>query len=178
MNAVTIEKLKINPHRTLTGDSKRALVKIIEDEFHTQSTVYDSSAEAQRDKLLDQYRKGCGYTKLRADHDKATAQELTAKSKAKEIENQINLKGLTVEGHRHSACYGEETKPEMRIAIDKINVLFKTVEDMAPRNLRNKVISRLWLADTCGEACVILQQVLGKGIIPTMTDKLLLEHKE
>jgi len=177
MDHMTIEKLKVNTSAKLNADTKKALVKIIEDEFNSQGTVYNAVAERKRDEILDQYKKGVGYNKLKSRYDDIVSQLETLESKKRELRDQINSKGLDVDGTRYSPGYGDKESSEMKEARRKMDQLLKTVEEMAPNNLRNKIISRMWLAETNGEACVILQQVLGNGIIPTLNSNNLLEHK-
>jgi len=177
MDQLTIEKMEINAQKSLNADAKKALVKIIEDEFHSQTTVYNAKAEAEKDRLLEEYRKGIGFDKLKKEYDKAVQAVELAKKKVTEAEHKIEMKGLNTNGERYSGYINEEKEPELKRAQRKINQLFKTVEEMAPNNLKNKIISRLWLADTNGEACVILRQVLGNGIIPTISSKFLLANK-
>jgi len=48
-----------------------------------------------------------------------------------------------------------------------------------PQNLKNKIIARLLIATTTGEAMVILREVLGNGVLPTIKkdEYLALEDK-
>ena len=52
---------------------------------------------------------------------------------------------------------------------DRVKQLLDVVETAGPDNVRNKIVSRLWMSSTMGETMVILNQVLGNGVIPTLT---------
>ena len=49
---------------------------------------------------------------------------------------------------------------EIKRACDKVTKLLEVVNAQGPDNVRNKIVSRLWLANTAGEAMVILREVL------------------
>lgn len=230
MDIVTIEKLTVDSDAKIGEGRKKALIAIMEEEFRTQRTLYNAKAEAMREEVLEQYKKGVGYAALKKAYEmtrdakdkildkqgkladeademrkvkdkrqqeetdafhkkcqdedeklrekikalsKKTDSELFAADKAiRDARRKINLKGLTDCGERYEDHIDRKDIVMLK-ARAKIIELFEAVEDMAPQRIRNKVIARMWLAETNGEACVILQQVLGNGIIPTMTQKLL-----
>ncbi len=174
MNKVTIETLKVNPTKPLTPMIKANLVKIICSEFHTQTTLYNAQAIEQKEKILVQYRKVVGFVKMKADYDKAQVAVDMAHKKRDEIQCAIEKKGLNIHGEAMRGSYN--STPEQKKAVDKINALFATIEAMSPNRMKSKIEARLWLADTQGEACVILEQVLGNGVIPSMTENLLTQQ--
>ena len=172
MNEAKIEDLAINPTAQLTPMVKKNLVTVIESEFDRQATIYDSVADEKKEKILESYKKSVGFSKLKAEYDKYNDEVYKATQKRDEIQTKIRMKGLDIDGTRYRVGYYSNTNSEQREikrACDKIDNLFKTVEANGPLNVKNKIVSRLWLADTAGEAMVILREVLGNGIIPTLT---------
>lgn len=64
-------------------------------------------------------------------------------------------------------------------ARDRLNKLLDAVAMSKPQTYKNKIISRLWMSDNMGEAMVILREVLGNGVIPTLDkNQLALAYKE
>ena len=181
MNTATIADLKVNPNAPLIPMVKKNLVDIIEDEFVRQNTIYNATADEKKEKILEQYKKSIGFIKLKKNHEKAQAHLDVAAKELSLAERKINMKGLTLEGQAYSQCYyGAKTIEQVEVekACKKVEHLLNTVETQGPNNIKSKIISRLWLATTHGEAMVILREVLGNGIIPTIDkDQLALSYK-
>ena len=74
----------------------------------------------------------------------------------------IQATGLTENGDGVSHFYGVPRLPG-EIAADKLNkeIDKATVMLRQPQNCKNKIMARIWMADTMGEACVIMNEVLG-----------------
>ena len=172
MDHATIEDLAIDKTLVLSPMVKQNLVKVIEQEFNSQTTIYNAEAEVKKEEILEQYKKGVGFELMKKAYDKAEAEKETACKRVKEAEDKLHNKGLTPDGSRHQPyhCGILSTKErEAKKSMEKLDRLLKTVNDSGPNAVRNKIISRLWLANTAGEAMVILRQVLGNGIIPSIS---------
>lgn len=174
MDYAKISDLKLNPTAPLSTMVKKNLVNVVNEEFIQQNTVFNASADVEKEQILEQYKKGVGFAALKKEHDKAKQVVETAQKKVNDAEKKLQLKGLTTEGYQYAPCfYGHEDaeKREIKRACAKVEKLLATVEAKGPNTIRNKIVSRLWLADTAGEAMVILREVLGNGIIPSLTVK-------
>jgi len=171
--------LEIRPDAKITPMIIKNLVSVITDEFNRQRTIYNATAEKKKEEIMVQYRKGVGFDKLKKEYDKAELAKKKAVEEMNNIEKTLKMKGLNVNGDKNNGYYGgynttEELEYEK--AEKKLNKLLRAVEDSGPDNIKNKIISRLWICTTVGEAMVILRQVLGNGIIPSLTVKQLTQE--
>jgi len=178
MNEARIADLAVNPKALLTPMVKQNLVKVINEEFERQRTIYDGLAEERKDQVLSEYRKSVGYDKLKKAYDKAKEAEQKATEVRQKTENELHKRALNVDGSEYHPYYYDAQRlnaeqREIKKSSDKIRTMLKTVEADGPLKIKGKVISRLWLSDTAGEAMVILREVLGNGIIPTLDVKQL-----
>jgi len=180
MNEASIQDLAVNPNTKITPMVIKSLVDIINQEFGRQQTLYDTEAEFKREEILKQYQTACGYEALKKSHDKAKEQVEKAQKVVTETEKKLHLKGLDPDGTRHNVHnrhysyneyveYDNYDQRQLKLAEKKIDKLLETVQQTGPENVRCKIVSRLWLSSTTGEAMVILREVLGNGIIPTLT---------
>ena len=169
MNIAKIEDLKVNLTKKLNNETKKNLVKIIEEEFVGQSTQYNHQLEQHKEKIMDKYRKQVKFVKLVENLNKANF----AIKQAKEAIENI---GLQENGQIIYNTYNNERAITAR---DRLNKLLDAVAMSKPQTYKNKIISRLWMSDNMGEAMVILREVLGNGVIPTLDkNQLALAYKE
>jgi len=180
MNNATIQDLAVDPNIKLTPMVIKNLVDVVNQEFNRRQTLYDTESDMKVEEILNQYKKAVGFEAMKKEWDKAKAIVEKAEKQVKEVEKKLAFRGLDADGTRHSVnsyhCHGQYDNYEQRqlkLAECKIDKLLKTVETSGPENVRNKIVSRLWLSGTTGEAMVILREVLGNGIIPTLTTKQL-----
>jgi len=176
MNEATIQDLAINKDALLTPMVKANLVKVVEAEFDRQSTIYDGVADEKREKILNEYKESVGFDKLQKEWLKAKDAHEKAKNTMDEVEKKMNYKGLGTDGEQHHPYFYSnqwtnlnQEQRKIKKSCEKIEHLLKTVEASGPQNIKNKITARLWLSDTAGEAYVILREVLGNGIIPTLS---------
>lgn len=170
MDIAKITDLQVNVVKKLNNETKKNLVKILDNEFVNQCTMYNMQNKEAKEKILDAYRKKCNFKKLIANIRKK-------ESELQESKNILTNTGFNENGDLIYAGYS--TPPEIKKKIEEIKDLLNKAEMQTPINLKNKIISRLWMADTMGEAMVILREVLGNGVIPTVTkDQLALSYKE
>lgn len=172
----TIQDLAVNTNAKLTPMVIKNLVDVVNREFDRQKTLYDATASAEREKILEKYKKSIGYTALKAKYDKALGEQAVAAKNIQDAENVLKSKGLTINGDEYTFysnqyCYQQKSAEDVVIekACKKVKQLLEVVETAGPDNVRNKIVSRLWISSTVGEAMVILRDVLGNGIIPTLS---------
>ena len=177
MDNATIQDLAVNPNIKLTPMVIKNLVDVVNQEFNRRQTLYDTESELKLEQILTEYKKAVGYEALKKEYDKSKSIVDKAERQVKEVEKKLNLKGLDPDGSRHTVSrygyndqsYDNYEQRQLKLAESKIDKLFKTVETSGPENIRNKIVSRLWLSGTTGEAMVILREVLGNGIIPSLS---------
>ena len=177
MNIATIKDLKLDKNKLAPVEIKKRIAELIENEFVNQSTRYSIELKNKEDKLLDEYKKKTGFDKLIKQYGKIQRE---MDMKLISIKKQVAVLGLTITG---DIIYYKEnvlTNNENEEAIKKGKELRKKLNNLSmeqPNTLKNKILSRLWLCTTYGELAVILKEVMGNGIIPTL-DKKELEYKE
>jgi len=179
VNHATIADLEVDVNKPITPMIIKNLVDVVNKEFDRQKTLYDAGAVEKREQILDEYKKAVGFDKLKAKYDKALGERAVADKNLKEAEESLNCKGLTVDGNEYTYHsfnpYGNRKAHEIAIekSCKKVQALLKVVETQGPDAVRNKIVCRLWTSSTVGEAMVILREVLGNGIIPTLDVKQL-----
>ena len=177
MSNAKIEDLPVNPEQKTSPMIIKNLVDVVNQEFDRRQTLYDTESEMKKEEILNQYKKAVGFEGMKKEHDKAKGIVEQAQKQVKEVEKKLNLKGLDADGTRHNVGsyhyndqgYDNYEQRQLKLAESKIDKLLKTVESNGPENIRNKIVSRLWMSSTIGEAMVILNTVLGNGIIPTLS---------
>ena len=172
----TIKDLKINNNRKINFIEKKKFAEIIEAEFSNQRTIFDSQISEARDKMNDEYKKSIGYDKLQK---KLSAAEYAVS----EIKKEISSAGFDCYGKiMYSSSFSKEDRenhPEIYRRLKSLEDGIQALQDRKPLNLQNKIVSRLWLTDTMGEVLVILNEVLGNGMLPRIQkDQLALMYKE
>ncbi len=158
-----IKDLKIDTAQKLTGEIKNRLAKIIEEEFVNRTTKFNSDLNEKKSKYLEVYRKKIGFSKLVKKIDSKQAELDRAKS------DLFNL-GLDLNGEIKGFGYSEHNEVGEKKAKEISSALVDIKNASQPVNtLRNKLLARLWVSSTMGEALVMLNEVLGNGILPTLT---------
>jgi hypothetical protein len=168
--AQMIKDLPINTNGKLNGDAKKQLALIIEQEFHNKTSLYSVAIELEKEKIIEAYRKKMGFDTLKKSLKKAEDNEDLAKKKIEDAKLAIKKLGLTEDGtlgNIHESIYyrGEHITIRNDDAIElrkKIDALEKNAPS---QSFKSKLISRIWLATTIGEANEIMREVLGNGII-------------
>ncbi|MDD5428762.1 MAG: hypothetical protein PHI58_05990 [Candidatus Omnitrophica bacterium] len=163
----TIEDLKFDSKATLSNDQKRALVHIVEEEFSNKRTLYSRVMAEKKEQLLDEYRHKVGYERLRADIE-------TAKARLDQAKEALEAVGLDEDGaiKIYQTYELKRIAPSARKGYERVKNLMAAVEeDSSGQTKKAKVIARLWLARTYAEACILLKDVLGNGLIPAIEKK-------
>lgn len=159
---VTLETLPIKASTPLTEGSKTQLIKIIENEFKNQTTLFDAQLQEARTKFLDKYKKEVDFTKKLA----------TVKKLQAELHNaQVALNDTGLDENGKVQGYGKAGQA----VFERMDESAKLIQPAT--NHKNKIITRMLMCSTYGEAMVIMNSVLGNGILPSMTTAQI-EHKE
>lgn len=173
-HALTIATMPIQASARLTSDRLKALCLIVEREFTCKESLYHQIQEREKEKIIEAYRRDVGFDKLTRKREELNIQRETIDTKVKAIEEDMGKLGLDVYGQPQASYTTEYTSyGTIRHANYKAIALQKklqTLEENAPsQNLRAKLITRLQLATTIGEANVIMSEVLGNGLLPKLT---------
>jgi hypothetical protein len=169
-----LETLQININSKLTGDRRKILQEIIEKEFSNKESLYHQIQQKEKEKLVKQYQVEVEFDKHKDNLTKLEHKQLVLNKEIERVKKVIDSLGLDTNGepnatqhYDHMAgCYKKNYK-----AI-KLQKMLDAIESNAPsQNLKNKLITRLQLASTLGEANIIMREVLGNGIIPSIRNE-------
>jgi hypothetical protein len=180
MNQSRLKNLPFDPSKPLMDNVRRELIKIVENEFAAQATIFHSKAEEARERFLVKYRKENRFEALRRKADslqrKRDRMMETFRQKEREREAAIDAEIATAweevfrlgidENGLVSDRYGmkKEHREKMQSLRQRLAAIGEAV--IPATNLKNKVIGRLLIATTTGEAMFILKEVLGNGVLP------------
>jgi hypothetical protein len=163
----TIESMPIDMDKPLNNDVKTQIVKIVEREFDNKESVYHEQERFEEAKILEAYRKEVGFDKLlKAIRDAEHKLDIARKA--------LSDVGLMPNGEAEQKSHYDSKKNcwVNKPKADRLYELMQAIKRNAPsQTLKAKLISRIWLASKYGEVVVILNQVLGNGIIPTVLKK-------
>lgn len=159
----TIASMEVNKNKRCTGDEKRAMAKVLEDEFDNQFGLISVAQVKKRREFLEAYKKANGFHKLQEKYGKLQSDTKIAEDKIKNL-------GLGVDGNVLGKSYSNNEYTEVTEQLE--SDIEKAVSCLSkPRTWKNEVITRLWLCETRGEICVILKEVMSNGLIPMVTEK-------
>lgn len=163
-----IKDLPINTNGKLTGDARKNLAIIIENEFRNKESLYHQVKEQERNRIIEAYRKSVGYADMRKAYDKACAKMETYKREILKTQEAFSTVGLDSGGNIASGYWRDDQGiTHSVVEVKELKEKLAVIEKNAPsENLKSKLISRLWLATTIGEANEIMREILGNGVIP------------
>ena len=141
-NKLTIDNAPLTPM------AKKALCDIVMRSFSSRQTIFDASATEKKEQILESYKQGVNFDKMRKEYDQARADVALANERQKKIEVKINMKGLTTEGYQHSPnshYYGNDSteQKEIKRACDKVEKLLATANAHGMDTNRDKVIASI-----------------------------------
>ncbi len=169
--AASIADLQVDPKAKLSESMKTKLINIVVSEFSNQRTRYSLNEEAAKEKLLAAFRKNSGFEALKKKLIVVESEIKMLSLKSQEIEEQINDLGLSKDGSINH--YSRNLTPAREEAINKLRSDINALSSMSAETVKNKIITRLILSTTMGEAMVIVHEVMGNNLIPTFTTKQL-----
>jgi hypothetical protein len=170
-----IKDLTVVTGAQLTGDVRKQLGIIIEAEFNNRVQSEGEMRKQQQEKALKQYRDSTNFAELKKGYG-------VISRKIEALESQLaalvrSMYGLGLDHDGDKICYFDSNKHphEAQANIVKLNKLLQeaTAESTELITLKNKIMARLQLSQTVGEAAVIMREVLGNGIIPSLDIKQL-----
>lgn len=167
--ALTVETMPVSAGVKLTSDVRKQLFILIEREFSNKDSLYHQIQEAEKEKIIKAYQDKVGFNKAKAKLLSISAERRKLDEKYAQAENAIYDVGLDLDGFpAPSKIYKDGHLIENPTA-KELNEKLEIVNNNAPtENMKAKLLTRLTLATTVGEANVIMRQVLGNGMIPSL----------
>lgn len=154
-----LKDLPVDEQRRLTGEDKRALSKQLGLVLESNQSLGSAKRAHERQQLIAAYRKEVGV-------DKLLAKKARLEADAKRAQDQIQALGFT--GYSGAFDEGTEIRDEQaRAARNRLGSALNAIQDQNVNLYSAKIISRLWLCSTVGEALVVMNEVVGNGILPT-----------
>jgi hypothetical protein len=172
--ALTIATLPIKAMEKLTTDARNRLVKIVEQEFTNKESLYHQIQQEESNKVIGAYKKKVGFDKLLKDRKTIEDKQKKLVAELEDNAKLIIATGLDISGEpRKTSHYVRGNDGNGHYVYDyeakELNDLLNTIESNGPtQNLKNKLVTRITLACTIGEANVIMREVLGNGLIQSL----------
>jgi hypothetical protein len=161
-----IKDMPTNTTAKLTADVKKQLAEIIEQEFTNKESLFHAIQQREKEKVMTKYRFDVSFSALRAKLTKAQDRIAIAERDKAVVLTAIEDLGLNEDGEQGAMTRYVNGKNISIEGAKKLEKLLEVIDRNAPsQNLKSKLISRLMLATTVGEATVIMREVLGNGII-------------
>ena len=154
MNELTIKTLPIELSGKLNNDLKNKLIILIENEISNRMHVDTQKFKEAEEKVIQQYKKENKVELLIERCEKLDEEESIIKKRISDF-------GFDISGNKLTYL---DDKNELKKKLDKL----KAVNSDIITN-KNKIVTRLLLATTYGEAVVIMREILGNSLIPTLT---------
>lgn len=156
--SMTLETLPVDEARRLTGEDKRALAKQVQAVLESNQNLGASRRCHERQQLISAYKKEVGLEKLLAKRDRLNS----ALSRVTKDISDLGFGGYQGE-FQEQALNGTKANPAAQRLVKALNI----IQSQSDILYNSKVVSRLWLCSTVGEALVVMNEVMGNGIMPT-----------
>jgi Zn-dependent metalloprotease len=163
VKVLQVQDLPVNAQAPLRSDQRTQFVKMIRNQFEAKRSLFHAQSRIERDNIMAQYRKSVGFEKLK---DKLAQ----AQSRVKQAKEAIFETGLSETGEKLERYHIQDNETRKLRAYNKLRQILRAIKDNAPDvQLEDKLVSRMLLSTTHGEAIVILRSVLGNELIPSVT---------
>ena len=148
---MTVKDLPVDIDAKLNGDVRNRLTDMIQIEFQNRVNVDQIKKNEAKKKVVEKYKASLGITDMLKEKD-------DLKIKIQKIESKIQSLGF-------SSTYGEyqNNNSDVEKELDKLNQVSAEIQ-----TIKHKLQTRLLLATTVGEATVIMHEILGNNLIPTL----------
>ena len=148
--SMTIKEMPVDVNAKLKSDVRKNLSDVIEREFKNRIDVDYNHKNEMRKSIIEKHKKRLNIEKLINE----------IKSKKEEYDNLVKkLDSLGFRNGEYSNGYNQEVEEEL-------TSLNKTSQEIL--TVKHKLITRLQLSTTVGEATVIMHEILGNTLIPTL----------
>lgn len=163
----TIGQMPINTAGKLSESVKKHLMNIIDKEFCNKASLFHQVKEQEKIKILEAYRLQVKYPDWKKRYEVLINKGSEIDRKVEEAKDEMQKQGLDI--------YGELDCHNMKVngrwvsnpVAEQLSAKLSIVEANAPtENLKSKLVARLMLSSTIGEANMIMREVLGNGIMP------------
>lgn len=157
---LTVKDLKTNPGKRINQAQRATFLKLIDDEFENQEAIFSKDYEAKKVETVAAYRKQHNLDKKVEEHA-----ELSIRIKG--IEAHLSSFGISPTGDI-KGYYGDPESPH----VQKLDIALKNLKETysIPRTNKNKYKAHMNMAETYADALIILQEIMGNGILPRITE--------
>jgi hypothetical protein len=170
-NALTIATMPVKANEKLTSDARNKLIKIVEQEFNNKQSLYHQIEQEASNKVIAAYHKKVGFDKLAKKLKDIELKVKLLNDETQDTNNKIWETGLSSDGTPRKTGHWVDGIYINDYEAKELNTLLRTIENNGPtQNLKNKLVTRITLASTIGEANVIMREILGNGLIPTLKE--------
>jgi|SRR5579863_2296619 len=161
---LTVAQMPVQLQAKMNDQTRKNLIRILQQAFEDQANQFREQLAEQKKQVLEDYKKKSGFDKLCKQYKQIEAQMTDIKEKIEnlglDMDGDINSKiYYTPNGQRVRNTHAENLEKKIQMLADQINPI---------REMGRKLETRLWMAQTIGEANVIMRQVLGNKEIPNV----------
>lgn len=162
----SIKGLKVNGQAKLLEGQKSRFIKIIEEEWNNHRTRHQMEEQALKQKVLNEYKETSGWNKMMKAYNVLEGKKDALDKKLQEMRDEmLNKTGLNLDG---LPSYMVKSTSEAHASHQRVaNLLNNAIKSTDFGTLKNKIIARMLVCETVGEAMVIMRGVLGNGVIPS-----------
>lgn len=150
MKELTIKEMPVDITAKLNSDVRKHLCDTIEKEFQNRVTIDLQVKNKRKAEIIERHKKRLGVDKKIELWKKLTLESENLKRDMEKL------------GFRNGE-YCSGYNPEIEEEIDQLN---KTAQEIL--TIKHKLQTRLMLSTTIGEATVIMHEILGNSLIPTL----------
>ena len=178
---MAIEPMRIQDLPVVTGAKitevmRKHLLELLVRELAAKRSLLHVQFEQREREVIERYQKEVGYEGIQ---EQLIQHRASAKAKETALEQSILEMGLMEDGQPlNPAVYGySKCSPKVRKAAERVERLLKAIRENAPdASFQTKLEARLLIAQTVGEAVVILREVMGNGVLPSIPKGTLLTY--
>lgn len=152
-----LESTPISTKGKLTESDKARLIKIVDQEFNSQTNVLQTELNEKRAKIQEDYKEESGFNKLYKEHSSLQKKSGEICDKMRRLVEEIQDKtGLTIQGEQQWGNKIQTLADRLRKAEESQRM---------GHNTKSKLITRITLAENKEEALLVMRAVLGNHII-------------
>lgn len=148
---LTIGTLPVNVEAKLGETVRKNLMDIVEVEFKNRITVDQIKKNESRQEVIERYKK-------KFEIEKLTKKINQLKVEIRETEQKIDALGFSTYDGKYNG-----RNPEIEKELESLNRIAADIQ-----TVKHKIQTRLMLSTTVGEATVIMHEILGNTLIPTL----------
>jgi len=172
-----VTDIQIDPKKKLTNADKALFIRIIERQFTEQTSGLKLMRENAKNEALKKYRDSVGFDKLQRELELAEAQCIAIKSRIAILG--LNEDGGIYERYTSMGLIGEQKEKAKKKGEEVQKLIDESLKGIGQPELnKDKLITMIQFCSSAAEAQVIMQSILGNGIIKPLPKNLLTYEEE